>query len=658
MTTAFDDQILERRDRRKRRSARVRHAVGRALVPLAWFAGTLLVLCVIVGFSEARATYGSRFDWPGAWLGRAWGSEGTRPVLPFSGALLTLFCGSWLSYAGIRLLRRALRYGSGMMAIARNVVEEAVRNKIVLLLLGLLLLALAWWPWSLLSASNPQPLRYQVQGFLSFSTMVSGLLLGAVTILFGAYSVGGDIQINRTGDVFVKPLSRVGYLVGKWLGVVMLMGVILLVQGLVVWGVARHWMGQNYLTDEEDWTTVNQRVLVAREAEYPMPARSFEDIADEQLAAEVQGQTELLNRRGAANLRNDFLNGERQKFLTVQPRETNTYVFDGLSLAKRQATAAQEAIAKDAARIVGELDALGVGGVRPEDLSLEIFAANPLLATRVGVDVRGAMLQFRFKIEGTNTFGDKTRAFHLKLNGRLVNGSRPIAGPIDAVQVYDVPATYVDDAGRLSVEVVNDVPAAAGAAEAPRLDTLEFDPGDVADALPHHRRVRGQPRPRRALAVGEADVPGDARRRLREPDDLPGGGGAQPEHLDARRRRRVAAVDPLLPRRRDRRRRRRRPVQPPGVPRHPIGRVGLLAVQPHRRRPAARRRPVDRLRRDARDDRLGRGRLDRRDHRLRRLPVRPPRDRPRAGLTKLPAGPARTIEASRAPCPECPCVTS
>ena len=477
MTTAFDDPVLRRRRARRQRLARAKHVLGRLLVPIAWLIGTAVVVCAVVGFSEARDTFESRFDWPAAWLARALGRPGTRPVLPFSGAVLTLFVGGWLSYAAIRLLRRGLRLGYGPLAIARNVVEEAVRNKIVLLLLGLLLIALAYWPWSLLGQSNPQPLRYQIQGFLSFATTVSGLLLGAVTILFGAYSVGGDIQINRTGDVFVKPLGRVGYLVGKWLGVVLLTGTILAVQTAVIWGVARLWMGTNYVSDAEDLTTVSQRVLVAREAERPVPEVAFEDAARARFKTATEQDGDLVARRGRAQLFNDYLNEQRNAFLDVPAASSKIYLFDNLSGARAEAERVRERIGRDAPKIAEQFKAAGVADVRPEDLTLELFAGDPVLAARTGVDVQGAMLQFRFKIKGTNSYGSKTAAFHLKVNGRVVNNGEPIVAPIDLVQVYDLPATYVDDAGRLALEVINDVPDAKVAPPAPpAVADLAFDP--------------------------------------------------------------------------------------------------------------------------------------------------------------------------------------
>ena len=312
---------------------------------------------------------------------------------------------------------------------------------------------------------------------MSFSTTVGGLLLGATTILFGAYSVGGDLQINRTGDVFVKPLARIGYLLGKWAGVVLLLGAILLVQTGVIYGVSRVWIGTNYAADQEDLTTVNQRILTAREAELPVPEVPFADAAKARFAEQVEARSDLLAKRGRSNLYNDFLTEERNKFLDVEPGATRTYVFGGLSGARASAERAAAALRSDAGAIADRLRAAGIADVKAEDLTLEDFAVNPLLAAQTGVDVRGALLQFRFKIQGSNTYGDQTAAFHLKVNGRPANGGEPIVAPVDRVQVYDLPATYVGDDGRLLLEITNDLlPKSRLPPALPTPAQLKFDP--------------------------------------------------------------------------------------------------------------------------------------------------------------------------------------
>src|SRR5688572_17889964 len=208
MTHAFKD-ILQRRRQRHVRLARAGYLLKRSSRWLLALAITSLILIVIAGFAEARRGIDSTFDWPWTWLDRLTGG-GERPIAPLTGALLVMFAGGWLTMLGIWLLRTALRIGFGPLAIARGVLDEAVRNKTVIVLLGLLLIALAAWPYSTTSAPDDvrQPLRYQIQSFLSFSGMSTGVLLGAVTILFSAYTVSQDINVRRTGDVFVKQIGR------------------------------------------------------------------------------------------------------------------------------------------------------------------------------------------------------------------------------------------------------------------------------------------------------------------------------------------------------------------------------------------------------------------------------------------------------------------
>ena len=475
MTSAFGrggggDPLLQQRGRRLARNARLKYLASRAARLGLWLLATVLLACVVIGFAEARYSLDSNFDWPWQWLPRVMGGVETRPIAPLTGSVLVLLVGGWLSYGGVSILRRLLRLGFGPLAVARNVVEEAIRNRVILLTLGLLLVALAWWPLRELSSADPQPVRYQVQSFLSFSSGIAALLLGAATVLFSGFSVAGDLQARRAGDVFVKPLGRPAYLFGKWIGVVSLMAVVLGVQFLVTWGVAAGWLGTGLPADEADARALRQRVLTARDLAPPQPETPFAQTASERLRGDIEANSELLQRRGQSNLFNDYVNEALADFLSIPPGESQTYVFEGLGEAKRRADRLEQVVEADREQIASRLAALGVD-VPAEAITAELLATEPGLAQAAGVDVRGATLQFRFKVRGSNTYNTIRWGFVARLNGRLVNGGQPVVFPIDSVQVFDLPATYVDENGRLELEIANVLPPPTQAQAA-----LTFDP--------------------------------------------------------------------------------------------------------------------------------------------------------------------------------------
>lgn len=467
MTHAFED-ILRQRARRRVTLGRALYVMRRSSFWLIALAASALLVIVLAGIAEARTDPASSFDWPWQWLFRL--AEGAdRPITPLTGTLLVLFFGGWLTLAGFALVRFVLRFGFGPLAIARTVIDEAVRNKTVLVLLSLLLLTLAAWPYFSTSAALkvPQPLRYQIQSFLSFSSMATATLLGAVTILFAAYSVSTDINVRRTGDVFVKPLSRFMYLLGKWLGVILMMAVVLSVQTVLVWGVARLWLARNYAIDEIDQAAVYEHVLVARAETFPLPAEPFEKLAFEKLGTMIRDEPELVARRGRLNILADLIMEERSGFLRIPYGTFGSYKFTGLGKARQRALELEERLAGNSELIAARLrDELGVQ-IAPQDISLTTIGTH---ARALGIDVKPGLLQWRFMVTGINSYASATGKVDVRINGATL--AAPITYVIDRVQVVDLPATYVGEDGVLLLEIGNVHADSLG-----RTRTMQFETG-------------------------------------------------------------------------------------------------------------------------------------------------------------------------------------
>lgn len=467
MSHAFED-ILQRRARQRVVLGRALYMLRRSSRWLIALSATALVVIVIAGIAEARGDLHASFDWPWKWLLRL-GEGADRPIAPITGAALVLFCGGWLTLVGIALLRFALRFGFGPLAIARTVIDEAVRNKSVIVLLGLLLTGLAAWPYFTTSASLkvPQPLRYQIQSFLSFSSLATAALLGAVTILFAAYSVSTDINVRRTGDVFVKPLNRFLYLMGKWLGVILMMAVILGVQGVLVWGVTRLWLARNYAIDEIDQAAVYEHVLIARGETIPQPPEPFEQRALEKLATMVRDEPDLVARRGGRDVLADLIIEQRSGFMSIPYGSTKSYKFTGLGRARRSGQELEKRIAASAEVISVRLrDEVGVE-LRPQEVSLTTIAPY---ASALGIDVTAGLLQWRFKVTGINDYASATGRVDVRINGATM--AAPITYIIDRVQIVDLPASLVGEDGVLLLEIANLYPDSLG-----RTRTMQFDTG-------------------------------------------------------------------------------------------------------------------------------------------------------------------------------------
>jgi len=343
---------------------------------------------------------------------------------------------------------------SGVLTVARAGLDEATRNRTVLVVLVVLLGALAVQPYLALGSLG-QPLRYKIQFYLSFSGFASAFLLGGVTIFLAASAVATDLEGRRASDVFVKPIPRWAYLLGRWLGVALPMAVLVAVWAAVTAGVAMFWLAPQPAQNAADRDFVNNRVLVARQEVPASPVIAFEQRVSDRFEQVRREDPERLTRQGQAGLMNDLLNELQNEFLSVRPGlgRGSTYRFAGLGAARERAEAIEAELQADAEAIAGRLNELGYENddgtpIRPGQVALDTVLP---FADELGLDLEPGRLQLRFKVRGTNTYGGKEGTLLLDLEGVRV----PLTYVVDRVQVFDLPATVVDEQGELELGITN-----------------------------------------------------------------------------------------------------------------------------------------------------------------------------------------------------------
>lgn len=124
-------------------------------------------------------------------------------------------------------LARILLSGSHpLLAVARNLLNEAVRMKISLVFIVILLVLLAVIPTVL---NEDQPLRYRIQQWMQYGTGFGYLILALMTAFFCAASVAFEQRDKIIWQTMTKPVPAWAYVVGKWSGVMVLNAVLLLV---------------------------------------------------------------------------------------------------------------------------------------------------------------------------------------------------------------------------------------------------------------------------------------------------------------------------------------------------------------------------------------------------------------------------------------------
>lgn len=151
--------------------------------------------------------------WPLVYFGQRAGSRGVEGAGKFIVGVAAL---AMSFFVLIELLRVALSGRGATVAIARNVVNEAVRMKISLVFIVLLLLGLAALP-GLLDESTP--LRYRVQSFLQYGTGGTFWTIAILVLLLSVGSVAFEQRDKIIWQTMTKPVAPWRYIFGKWLGV-------------------------------------------------------------------------------------------------------------------------------------------------------------------------------------------------------------------------------------------------------------------------------------------------------------------------------------------------------------------------------------------------------------------------------------------------------
>lgn len=259
------------------------------------------------------------------------------------------------SFTALMQALRVLYSGSGpVFAVARNMLTEAVRMKISLVLIILMILGLAVLPGLL---DGDQPLRYRVQSFFQYSVTGVFWLLAFLTIAFGIASITGEQREKVIWQTVTKPVAAWKYLLGKWLGLVGLNAVLLLVSSSGIFLFAEYLRNQPaigesqaYIATEaavsEDRFILESRVMTARESAFmEIPEQlskdgpAFQERVDQFVAQERLTDDNFA--RSPADyefVRNDLYTGMIRAYRSVPPGDSRLYRIPGLMKAKGQSS--------------------------------------------------------------------------------------------------------------------------------------------------------------------------------------------------------------------------------------------------------------------------------------------------------------------------------
>ncbi|MCG3137944.1 MAG: hypothetical protein HJJLKODD_01799 [Phycisphaerae bacterium] len=121
-------------------------------------------------------------------------------------------------------------------AITWHTLREAIRMKVVLVMALLIVAVIVLIPQAV---SRPgAPTTSIVQSFISWTLMPLGMILSFLAIFLSCQSISDEMYHRQIYMLLTKPLPRWQYILGKWLGVMLVISLLMLIGGLIIYTVA------------------------------------------------------------------------------------------------------------------------------------------------------------------------------------------------------------------------------------------------------------------------------------------------------------------------------------------------------------------------------------------------------------------------------------
>jgi hypothetical protein len=184
-------------------------------------------------------------------------------------------------------------------AVAHVLIRESVRQKISLAFIILLLVILPLIPiW----IDPSEPLRYQIQNFLSDSMSLVYVLAACMTLILGCATVSFEIRDRQIWQLITKPMGKLEYLLGKWVGLLVLNMILLSIGGLSIFSFTEY-LRNRPTADPMDAMVVADEVLTARVGVLPV----FDSLSNEAVRDRVDNEID-----NNAILKDEIASGERR----------------------------------------------------------------------------------------------------------------------------------------------------------------------------------------------------------------------------------------------------------------------------------------------------------------------------------------------------------
>lgn len=265
----------------------------------------------------------------------AWMFNAQQMMLALAGIGLLTFTYVLLTRTALLLYERP----NQVLAVAHTVIKEASRSRISLVFIVLLLVALPLIPVWL----DPEaPLRFRIQTFISRSMNLTFVLAACMTLFLACSTVAFEIRDRQIWQLMTKPMNRLSYIVGKWLGVVTVNLILLIISGVAAFTFIQYLRTLPVAPGVEgqlDRVQVDSEILTARVSARP----AYPTLTDEQIEQRIEEiiarDPDLVAEQVTSAQRREWAEDIIFNFAAMQrsvpPMQVRDYVFEGLADAKR-----------------------------------------------------------------------------------------------------------------------------------------------------------------------------------------------------------------------------------------------------------------------------------------------------------------------------------
>ncbi len=206
-----------------------------ALAPLVWLVGRSIYRITADFVRDPGIVLGSLSEYP--WT-----------------ALAVVVCAAGTAL----LIYLVLRHRQTVWAVARKMIMEALSRKVVIILLIFFAVLMPSLPFVLKTEGS---VKSQVQLVLLYSLCLALVLLSLLAIFLSTASICSEVEKKQVHVTDTKPMARWQFLLGKWLGVVVLCTAVLAVMTAGTYGLIC------YLAREPDYSKMTKWDVAEAKAE-------------------------------------------------------------------------------------------------------------------------------------------------------------------------------------------------------------------------------------------------------------------------------------------------------------------------------------------------------------------------------------------------------